>query len=522
MAGALRGARLRAAQPAPTSWRPQPLALAMDRLTDLVRFWFTFGVPVSRRAYVVHGAALMAVKYAVDATLIWALAGQLWTPWDYLTTGANFAHSKLAGAPGVLLPLLGLWTLPFLWIGLTMTLRRALDAGRSAWVALLFFVPVANYVLMATLCLLPTAPGRGGVASPRPREGKLPSALLSIAVGVGIDLGMFVLSVYGLRDYGVALFLGTPFVAGIVGAYIYNRRYAATERETMEMALLTTCIMVGVLFTVGFEGAICLAMALPLGMTIGVFGALVGRAIALRADGSPWRSLLALALLPPGLPLVAPAPPPLHEVRSAIEIDAPPEVVWPHVVSFPDLPEPSLLVRRMGIAYPRRARIEGSGAGAVRYCEFSTGPFVEPIRIWDTARRLSFDVVQSPPPLREWSLYAGLVPPHLDGFFTARRGEFRLVRLPGSRTRLEGSTWYELRIAPEGYWGVFADLIVRRIHHRVLEHIAATTMAARSAIGQPLQLTHGRAPALDFGAIAGVVIAGRQEPLRVLGQPPTR
>ena len=452
----------------------------MERITRLLRFWFTFDTPVSRRAYLMHGAALMAVKYAVDATLILALAGRVWTPWDYLTTGANFAHSKLAGAPGALLPLLGLWTLPFLWIGLTMTLRRALDAGQSAWVALLFFVPVLNYVLMGVLCALPTRPARGAASSPPRRDGKLPSALLSIAAGVGIDLGMFVLSVYGMRDYGLALFVGTPFVAGIVGGYIYNRRYAATERETMEMALLTMGIMVGVLFTVGYEGAICLAMALPLGMAIGAFGALVGRAIALRDDRSPWRSLLALALLPPAMPLFArPVPEPLHEVRSAIEIDAPPEVVWPHVVSFPELPEPAALVRRMGIAYPRRARIEGTGVGAVRYCEFSTGPFVEPIRIWETARRLSFDVVASPPPLREWSLYQGLMPPHLDGYFRARSGEFRLVRLPGNRTRLEGSTWYELRIAPEAYWGIFADIIVRRIHHRVLEHIAATTLASR-------------------------------------------
>src|SRR5690349_173045 len=81
-------------------------------------------------AYVTHGAVLMAVKYVVDATLIEVFAGRFWTPWDYLTTGADFAHSKLAGAPGALLPLLGVWTLPFLWIGLTMTLRRALDARR--------------------------------------------------------------------------------------------------------------------------------------------------------------------------------------------------------------------------------------------------------------------------------------------------------------------------------------------------------------------------------------------------------
>ena len=75
--------------------------------------------------------------------------------------------------------------------------------------------------------------------------------------------------------------------------------------------------------------------------------------------------------------------------------------------------------------------------------------------------------------MREWSFYPNLAPPHLDGFFRARRGEFRLVRLTGNRTRLEGSTWYELRIHPVVYWSVFADLIVSRIHYRVLQHIKA-------------------------------------------------
>src|SRR2546429_3054376 len=37
------------------------------------------------------------------------------------------------------------------WIGVSMTLRRAADAGRSPWWGLLFFVPVVNYAVMAWL-----------------------------------------------------------------------------------------------------------------------------------------------------------------------------------------------------------------------------------------------------------------------------------------------------------------------------------------------------------------------------------
>jgi Polyketide cyclase / dehydrase and lipid transport len=158
-------------------------------------------------------------------------------------------------------------------------------------------------------------------------------------------------------------------------------------------------------------------------------------------------------------------------VRSSVVIDAAPEAVWTQVIAFPPMPAPAELVFRLGIAYPRYARIEGTGVGATRYCVFSTGAFVEPITAWEPGRRLAFDVTRSPAPLRELTPYAHVAPPHLSGYLQPRRGEFRLVALPDGRTRLEGSTWYRLRMAPEGYWQLYSDYLIHRIHGRVLEHI---------------------------------------------------
>jgi hypothetical protein len=78
------------------------------RLLRLARFWFTFESPVDRRTYFRHGLGLIIVKYVGDATLIRLLAGVVWTPLDYFATGASFTHSKLRGAPDLLLPLLTL------------------------------------------------------------------------------------------------------------------------------------------------------------------------------------------------------------------------------------------------------------------------------------------------------------------------------------------------------------------------------------------------------------------------------
>jgi hypothetical protein len=213
-------------------------------------------------------------------------------------------------------------------------------------------------------------------------------------------------------------------------------------------------------------------MAAPVVLLAGTLGAFAGYAIANGARTPTYH----VACVVGALPLVALIESELprnarREVVSAIEVDAPPDRVWPNVVKFSELPPATELVFRAGVASPQRARIEGAGPGAVRRCEFSTGTFVEPITRWEAPSRLSFDVVDQPVPMIEWSPYGSIHPPHLDGYFRSVAGEFRLVPLEGGRTRLEGSTWYELDLAPRDYWGIWAETLVHRIHLRVLRHI---------------------------------------------------
>jgi hypothetical protein len=124
-----------------------------------------------------------------------------------------------------------------------------------------------------------------------------------------------------------------------------------------------------------------------------------------------------------------------------------------------------------GLAYPIRARIEGTGAGAIRRCEFSTGSFVEPIEVWDEPKLLRFTVTSNPPPMREWNPLFEIHPPHLDGFLVSKWGEFHLTPLTGGRTHLRGSTLYQHGLWPASYWRLWSDPIIHRIHDRVLRHI---------------------------------------------------
>jgi len=170
--------------------------------------------------------------------------------------------------------------------------------------------------------------------------------------------------------------------------------------------------------------------------------------------------------------------PSVYEVRTAIEVNAPPEKVWNEVVAFAEIPAPKELLFRAGVAYPIRAEISGHGVGAVRHCIFSTGPFVEPIEVWDEPRLLRFGVTANPAPLNELTPYGHIDAPHLHGYFVSQKGQFSLTALPGGRTRLEGTTWYHNAMWPSAYWHLWSNYIIHKIHFRVLAHIRAEAEAA--------------------------------------------
>jgi len=430
--------------------------------------------PVDRKTYATYGFGLMALKYALDATLIWRFTGHWWTPLEYLSPLWTTRQQVLQGAPAWLAPALVVITLPFLWIGVTLTLRRAVNAGLSPWTCLLFFAPGVNYLLMLALCLVSQFPKRARVpAVPVPQvDERLTSALLGVAASLGITLVTVGIGVYLKRSYSTGLFLGVPFTIGYISSYIYNRRFPRSAGESIVVALASVTIAGGALIVFALEGMMCTVMALPLAFAVALPGALLGRVVA-RQSLEPGAGA-GMALLVPMFVAVEPrAAPPTHEVVTVVEIAAPPDVVWRHVVTFPDLPPPTELLFRAGVAAPTRARIVGTGVGAIRYCDFTTGSFVEPVTAWEENRLLAFDITAQAPPMTEWSPYREVNPPHLDGYFRATHGEFRLTLLPGGRTRLEGRTAYVVDMFPQRYWTLPAGRIVAAIHERVLRHIAA-------------------------------------------------
>jgi uncharacterized membrane protein YhaH (DUF805 family) len=440
----------------------------------LLRFWFGISDRVRPIPYAASGLSLGLFKYGVEALVIWAYSSSIFWPWDFLNPTFAIRNQMLRGAPEWVPWMMFLWTLPFMWIAVTMSVRRVADAGGSPWLGLLVVIPIVNYCFMLWACLTPSTGDNkwSSVRRTPTRQDRASSAALAVGCSLIVGGLMIWSSVYVFKTYGTTLFLGAPMLMGATAGYVFNRGHPRGYVASAGIGLAAVFFGGCALLLFALEGAICVAMALPLLLPVGAMGAVMGKAIA-DATRRPPIELLGAILV---LPLLAGVESRwIHAkervVLTSVEIDATPEVVWEHVVDFPDITEPEPWYFSLGIASPRRARIVGRGVGAIRYCEFSTGDFVEPITQWDEPRRLAFNVTEQPDPMVELSPYRHVHPPHLDHYLRSTHGEFHLAPLPDGHTLLEGRTWYEFDMFPQAYWTLWSDFLIHRIHERVLVHI---------------------------------------------------
>jgi uncharacterized membrane protein YhaH (DUF805 family) len=442
---------------------------------------------VGRGTYAAVGLIGVLLKHNLDRLIAGSFLGyekSFFNYWAPLGKAARLDH--LSSTEAKFLATLLLLSIPFLWVGVAMTVQRLRDAGQPVWLVALFFIPVINVLFFLALCALPPQerpveaegapwPGPHGLDGIIPAS-PLGSAVLSIFLTSVLGLVFLALGTLVIGAYGWGLFVALPFCLGMFSVLLYSYHSPRDWRSCLNVALLPVGILGVALVLVAMEGIICVLMAAPFALGLAALGGMLGYTIQAhhwRPKQTPAMLSIVLFIIPAsfGIEHAAALQPPVFMIKTAIEVNAPPEKVWNQVVAFAEIPPPKELLFRAGIAYPIRAEISGHGVGAVRHCIFSTGPFAEPIEVWDEPRLLKFGVTANPAPLNELSPYGNIQPSHLHEYFVSKQGQFLLTALPGGRTRLEGTTWYQHTMWPAAYWHLWSDYIIHRIHLRVLEHI---------------------------------------------------
>lgn len=448
------------------------------KLSDLLRW----EGEIARAPFFLWAALLIAVKYNLDRLILKLFFDREWSILAYFERPVPWPEGLTpARNPAEFVTLLAC-SLPFLWAGVLLSLKRLRSAQLPPGLAALFVLPILKWFLFLTLLIVPdrTAvtpneePGQSFAKGWLPSS-KLGSATLAVLISVVLALAATLLSTQMLNQYGWGLFAGAPFCMGFLAAIVYGAREQRTLGGSVGVAVLATALSGTALVALAFEGIICILMAAPLAVVLAIIGAVAGYAV----QSGRWQRIsahlycLPILALPVmfGIEYLRDDSAPLLKVTTSIEVAAEPKRVWRHVVSFNELPAPKESLFALGIAYPIRAEIHGMGVGAIRYCIFSTGPFVEPIEVWDEPRELRFSVTQNPAPMQEWTPYREVNPPHLDGFLVSRQGQFLLTPLAGGGTLLRGTTWYHHKMWPGFYWQLWSDHIIHTIHRRVLNHV---------------------------------------------------
>lgn len=451
--------------------------MAQDKLKADIRQLWNWSDPISRMSYLAIGLVLLAIKIHLDRYLLLRLSELDRSAGIRLT----FDFYRLADVPkdettiyGVLL----LASLPFLYLGLMLTVRRMRSVGLSPWFSLLLFVPGLNVLLVLFLCILPPETS-GSVGERMPWLDRLiPDDLFgSAAMSILLIMPPAVLVVTVITEvfhyYGPSLFFGVPFVVGCGSVFLYGYH----EQRSVHQSILVSCcsiFMLGLFLLVfALEGIICLIVVSPMALVFGGVAGVFGHALQALSPARTWMLLFLFLSLPlvAGLEKAGSPGPPELEVTSSVVVDAPPETVWKHLASSTKLPPPDHWMFDMGIGYPIWSRLDETGKGSKRRCKFSTGVFVEDITTWNPPDRLAFTVRKHPPAMKELSPYGPIDTPHQDNFYYSTGGEFRLRRLSQGRTRLSRTTWYHLNFHPVAYWRLWTDRIVHQIHLRVLRHI---------------------------------------------------
>ena len=443
---------------------------------------------VSRGSYALAGATGFAIKHNLDRFI----ANKFdfpWGIWSYLDPLARALQaSPLTVTEKKFLAILLLTAVPFIWVGITMTVKRLRDAGEPLWLTLLFFAPIVNLLFFTLLSVLPSKgtgvallssePERRPVSRywPRSRGGSAAlAAVFAGLVGVVVTWG----DLRYLGSYGLTLFIALPFVMGYLAVWVYSRAQDPTTKDVLALISLSVLIAGIGIAAIAVEGAFCLLMAAPLAWIFALSGGMLagvvhGGSHARQASPSPFAAMIVALPVLLGAEYVSPPPVPRFQVHTSIEIAAPPETVWKRLIQFPPLSAAKEWPFRLGIAYPIEARLTGEGMTADRECRFSTGSFKEPILAWEPGKYFAFAVSDEPLLMKETSPYKEIHVRHLeDHDFQPERADFVLVRLQNGGTRLEGTTSYTNKMWPGIYWRMWTDAIIHRIHNRVFNHVKA-------------------------------------------------
>lgn len=223
---------------------------------------------------------------------------------------------------------------------------------------------------------IPVAAGRSAVLT----DFKKPALWLLSGVAYGIATRIlfgYAPGFFGAPVVSMSFMFGTPFAVGAMVVYGLRGERPSIARMIVAPWLAILLVMLGLAASL-LEGAVCLVLGAPLFLLISSLGGLfIG--LVLRFSDKGRATLNSLLVLPVVTMFAEPMLPQharLLEDRVAVDVAAPPQVIWRQILAARDIrPEelPASFTHRIGVPRPVEGVNVTTPAGEVRYSKWERG-----------------------------------------------------------------------------------------------------------------------------------------------------
>ncbi len=408
-----------------------------------------FDKELSPFQYIILVSLLIGAQYMfVIASYAYASSKLVFDIWFWLFPNRVLALlpniSPIHAAIGFALTLISIGLLAI------FSYQKANWSHRGHYLASFAMLPTIQIIIVIIIAVLPKF--KEVDADVEDNKSGASHVIIGLFSGAFIIIIAVAISALTLGAYGWGLFVMTPFLSGMVTAYITNRGRDLSAAKSANVVILSGLLGCFALLMLALEGLMCIILAAPLAAIMAIMGGSLGRGYAIEKNkvGNPLYSIAALPLIfifesviPPELPISS---------EHHIEIEASPQNIWDVIANDHYNDKSSFLINVSGLAYPMKIDFLSKGVGSEVKGHFSTGQSKAIVTEWLPNKLLAIKMIIQPPAMEEMSPYRDVHAPHLNGYFDTQETKFKITPLANGNSRLSVYSKHKLRIDPSFYW----------------------------------------------------------------------
>lgn len=266
-----------------------------------------------------------------------------------------------------------------------------------------------------------------------------------------------------------------PLTLGILTVYYGEKQRKRSWPYRIFMPWVPCSVLMLAAFLIGWEGSICILMALPVFLFMSSLGGIIAGLI-FQTKG-PQQNNFPLLIFFAALPFVSASienqfhlPQSTRTVETQITINTSPQTVWQNIERVREIKQDeqkTSIFHLLGFPRPVEATLSHEGVGGIREATFEGGVlFVETITKWDSEKELNFsikaDTKSIPPTTLDEHVTVG------GPYFDVLEGGYRIEPVNNEQVILHLSSKHRLSTRFNFYVGWWTDSIMRDIQKNIL------------------------------------------------------